>query len=119
MPAAPLGGTQSSIPCACPEVIQFMLHLNEELLDDISFQAQDVWSLGCLLVWLVTGDLPFLCFLEELEICKISQLECMCLKHAAWVSSPTGSLLSLAILHKSCSFCLPSCLPLCSHNENC
>lgn len=68
-----------------------MLHLNEELLDDISFQAQDVWSLGCLLVWLVTGELPFLCFLEELEICKISQLECMCLKHAAWVSSPIGS----------------------------
>ena len=75
-----------------------MLYLTDELFDDISFHAQDVWSLGCLLVWLVTEEVPFFWDPAESDSLQIGHLECMCMKHDAWVRS-----------HNLCSFDLLSC----------
>ena len=87
MLADPLARPQSSAPYACPEVTRFLLHVTAELFDEISFPAQDIWSLGCLLVWLVTGEDPFAWREEDSDFHNVGQMECMCMKHTAWVSS--------------------------------
>ena len=36
-----------------------MIHHEAEILDAVDFKAQDAYSLGCLLVYLLTGKTPF------------------------------------------------------------
>lgn len=86
MLADPDNVPQSTLDFACPEVIHYLTDMTEDIFDKISFTAQDCWSAGCLLVWLVTGQDPFAWSVAESDLHKLSQVECMSRKHAAWVS---------------------------------
>ena len=86
MLADPGNNPQTTVDFACPEIVHYMNDITDENLGRINFTAQDSWSLGCLLVWLVTGQDPFACFNSELDMHKLSHLECMTRKQAAWVS---------------------------------
>ena len=63
---------------------------NDELFWKISFQVQDCWSLGCVLVWLLTGTDPFTVYDEEyreLGLQSNSEYQkTLRTKQAAWVS---------------------------------
>ncbi len=56
----------SSLQIACPEVAHAQLDPDcEELKEQVNLTAQDVWSLACILIWLLTGENPFLMSEEE------------------------------------------------------
>lgn len=55
-----------------------------EAFDEISFWAQDAWSIGCILVWLVTGEDPFAGCDQEDD--AGAMLHCLLQRHAALVS---------------------------------
>lgn len=51
---------------AAPEVLAYQLQPDDNaLFGEISFQAQECWSLGCVLVWLLIGTDPFTTYREE------------------------------------------------------
>ncbi|KAL0021754.1 hypothetical protein WJX79_003949 [Trebouxia sp. C0005] len=87
----PLLMPQSSYPYVCPEVLLFLRHATDDYFDLISYQAQDIWSLGCLLVWLIVGQDPFAWIPTTESDLLMGHMECLCKKHAAWAAgSLTG-----------------------------
>lgn len=57
---------------ASPEVLLTYMKPEEvELLDNVDYQAQDVYSLGCLLVWLLAGREPVMVTEQERETKKL------------------------------------------------
>lgn len=105
MPADPLLMPQSSYPYVCPEVLLFLRHATDDYFDLISYQAQDIWSLGCLLVWLIVGQDPFAWIPTTESDLLMGHMECLCKKHAAWVSLSSGSL-ELRPLWRFCTLAL-------------
>ncbi len=66
MLAVPPHDLQSTYGFACPEVVlTFMYEYSIEMMKTVSFRAQEAWSLGCILVWLLTGENPFFVSEEE------------------------------------------------------
>ena len=86
MLADPGNDTQTTLDFACPEIVTYLNDMTDDNLGEINFTAQDMWSVGCMLVWLATGQDPFACFNCELDMHKLTHLECMTRKQAAWVS---------------------------------
>lgn len=107
MPADPLVMPQTSLPYACPEVLLFLRHMTDDYFELISFQAQDIWSLGCLLVWLIMGRDPFAWFPSTESDLLMGHMECLCKKHAAWVSLRSSSC-ELKHLWRCCTLALLS-----------
>lgn len=95
MLAEPGNDPQTTLDFACPEIVHYLNDMTDDNLGKINFTAQDMWSVGCMLVLLVTGQDPFACFNSELDLHKISHLECMIRKQAAWVSFSTACILLL------------------------
>ncbi|KAL3157150.1 hypothetical protein ABBQ38_001391 [Trebouxia sp. C0009 RCD-2024] len=85
---APACGIQSSPQFAAPEVINHYLDPSQQAVqqNQISFFAQDMWSLGCLLVWLLVGDDPFPVTIEELAAADMSLCEMLHVKQNLWAA---------------------------------
>lgn len=49
---------------AAPEVLAYELDPCDERFEEVSFERQDAWSLGCILLWMLTGQEPF-CLTQE------------------------------------------------------
>ena len=57
---------QSNLGFASPEVLAHLTQPDNDMpRGEISFQAQDCWSLGCVLVWLLIGTDPFTLYRDE------------------------------------------------------
>ena len=115
MLAEPGNNPQTTLDFACPEIVHYLNDATDDNLGKVNFTAQDSWSLDCMLVWLVTGQDPFACFNSELDYHKLSHLECMTRKQAAWVSF---SFLFLQMRHKGVAALCKDCYPhqsLCLH----
>ncbi|KAL3157152.1 Ribosomal protein S6 kinase alpha-5 [Trebouxia sp. C0009 RCD-2024] len=85
---APACGIQSSPQFAAPEVINHYLDPSQQAVqqNQISFFAQDMWSLGCILVWLLVGDDPFPVTIEELAAADMSLCEMLHVKQNLWAA---------------------------------
>lgn len=82
---------QSTWGYAAPEVLEYNLQPdNDELFWKISFQGQDCWSLGCVLVWLLIGTDPFTIYDEEYREMGLGgnteYQQALRKRQAAWVS---------------------------------
>ena len=110
MLAVPEVGTiQCSYHIAAPEVINHYLEPSQQAVEkgQIDFFAQDMWSLGCLLVWLVVGDDPFIVTHEELALENENVWEVVHMKHNLWVSwMPNSRRLQPACMTHSVHRCI-------------
>lgn len=68
---------------ASPEMIRFKLDQDAPAPD---LECHDCWSLGCILVWLITGRLPFGVATRR-DTTLRDKLEGVHAQHEAWVSS--------------------------------
>lgn len=63
---------------AAPEVLAYQMTPCDELFEKVSFESQDSWSLGCMLIWLLTGQEPFSLYpddVAELDLNDSTQLQ--------------------------------------------
>ncbi len=80
-----MGNIQSSPSYAATEVLAFMADPSWEAFNEIDFWAQDAWSIGCILAWLMTGEDPFATSQQEAD--AGGMLQCLLQRHAAMLRS--------------------------------
>ena len=83
-----IGDIQCTPTIAAPEVIKHYLGLSNQAIEEhqISCFAQDMWSLGCILVWLMIGRNAFAVGVKEAAKGGKDVVEIIHTKHNAWVS---------------------------------
>ena len=88
MLAVPEVDIQTTAQVAAPEILEYYLasHKQASQRKHIDFQAQDMWSLGCLLVWLITGTQAFTVTEDELAEANKTVREVLHAKHRLCVS---------------------------------
>ena len=72
----------STVDIMCPESVN--CQLNFKSMADMDWQCHDCWGLGCILVWLVTGELPFQMGAGMSQMARLRQMQA---QHEAWVSA--------------------------------
>ena len=84
-----IGNIQCSPGYAAPEVITHYVEPDSQAVKkkQIDFQAQDMWSLGCLLVWLMFSETPFAVRQEDAAKAKKNVFEMVHMKQNLWVST--------------------------------
>ena len=87
-----------SVNMLSPEMVEFQLHGDQNKFPD--YAKHDCWSLGCILVWLVTGQVPFTCSYSR-EANMADKMKAMREQHHTWVRIPD----SVPLAHAAVQYC--------------
>ena len=97
-------GVHHSVEYSSPELISKLK--SEDMTDPFDFCTHDIWSLGCLLAWALTGISLFSCqSREERELGYSYRLEHVCSMQKPWVCLRSNSIVLLVLVYLCSGVC--------------